>query len=218
MSARMSSQGRHLATTLLATIVLAACGPAVDEPSDGAGSTAETSTGVATDASSTAEPADGSTAGDASSESGAPEQTPCELYCSVASQCSPGAIDCIASCEQGRPEECGAEFDALVPCRTPFLAVDCMSEGICLEEQAAFDACLETASPTECYTSGMSVLATSCTGEGSCLNGQQATMICDTADDGTIHCECLVDDVLLGECTDAVLACDLASGCCGELY
>jgi hypothetical protein len=201
-------------------IVLAAFSPSVDESADGAGSAGETGTGVTTDASgsSTAGSTDAATMSDASSESGAPGQTPCELYCSVASQCSPGSNDCVADCEASRPEECGAEFDVLVPCRAPLLALDCMSDGICPDEQAAFDACLETASPTECYTLGTSFRGTACTGEGQCINGQEATMTCDPADDGTIHCECFVDGVLLGECIDLVLVCDLANGCCGEFY
>ena len=162
-------------------------------------------------------PEGGAVAGGAGEGAGVPTRSPCEVACTDVPTCA-DMPDCLEGCENARPEACGTEYDALVTCNTPYLGPECSPVGdVCMAEQQAYQSCLATIGPTQCTTGGQSFEGDSCEGTGACLNGQMARISCD-ATNAAIACTCFIDDVVVGECDAAELACALEASCCVQFY
>lgn len=151
--------------------------------------------------------------GTVSSSSG-PSST-CDYFCDRLASCL-GPEDCGEACASVFVPGCESEADAYLRCLADAVSVpSCFYEGGCEGLDAAYQACVGTG-PTcgegQCFV-----------GDGQCgcdavCQGLPVSNRCSTLPNGTLSCECFVDDSFVGSCNQGFADCSVEASCCQGLW
>jgi hypothetical protein len=144
--------------------------------------------------------------------------TNCEAFCKVATSNGCVGKSCFESCYvTSEQPPCGASFALWIDCivKNADAIMGCSMPPACVDYESKYLACSQggDCGPQSCVaddTGGCACVAKCSTGE------YEAS--CQPSANGGSVCSCFINGMIVGECDNPSLSCDVSGSCCGDIF